>query len=113
EAPACNLPEGLFIDDMPLVPALTKDDLAPGRFYFDHAAGSIYFADNPAGRKVEATVAAFAFESRAPGVLIKNVTVEKYASVAQKGAIQAQEATGWAIENCELRLNSAAGIAAG
>jgi hypothetical protein len=113
EAPACNLPEGLFIDDIPLVQVLAKEDVGPGRFYFDHAAGSIYFADNPAGHKVEATVAAFAFESSAPGVLIKNVTIEKYASVAQKGSIQAQEAAGWAVENCELRLNSAAGIAAG
>jgi len=113
EAAACNLPEGLFIDDVPLVQVLAKDDVGPGRFYFDHAAGDIYFADNPAGHKVEATVAAFAFESSAPGVLIRNLTIEKYASVAQKGAIQAQEAAGWAIENCELRLNSAAGIAAG
>lgn len=113
DAPACDRPEGLFIDDISLVQVLAKDDVGPGRFYFDHSAGRIYFADNPAGHKVEATVAAFAFESSAPGVLIKNVTIEKYASVAQKGAIQAQEAVGWAVENCELRLNSAAGIAAG
>jgi hypothetical protein len=95
------------------VQVLAKDDVGPGRFYFDHAAGDIYFADNPAGHEVEATVAVFAFESSAPGVLIRNVTIEKYASVAQKGAIQAQEAADWAIENCEVRLNSAAGIAAG
>jgi hypothetical protein len=113
EAPACNLPEDLLIDDVPLVQVPAKDDVGPGRFYFDHAVGDIYFADNPAGHKVEATVAAFAFESRAPGVLIRNVTIEKYASVAQKGAIQAQQAAGWTIENCEVRLNSAAGIAAG
>jgi hypothetical protein len=30
-------------------------------------------------------VAVFAFESRASNVLIRNVTIEKYASVAQKG----------------------------
>jgi hypothetical protein len=112
-APACNLPEGLFFDDVALVQVLAKDDVGPGRFYFDHSAGEIYFADDPAGHKVEATVAAFAFESSAPGVVIRNLTIEKYASVAQKGAIQAQEADGWDIENCELRLNSAAGIAAG
>jgi Right handed beta helix region len=113
EAPACNLPEGLFIDDVPLVQVIAKNDVGPGRFYFDHGAGDIYFADNPAGHKVEVTVAAFAFESSAPGVLIKNMTIEKYASVAEKGAIQAQGAVGWTVENCELRLNSGAGIAAG
>ena len=30
-------------------------------------------------------MAVFAFESRASNVLIRNVTIEKYASVAQKG----------------------------
>ena len=112
-APACNLPEGLFFDDTPLLQVLAKEQLAPGRFYFDHSAGKIFFTDNPAGHKVEATVAVFAFGATASGVRIRNLTIEKYASVAQMGAIQAQEADGWVIENCELRLNSAAGIAAG
>jgi len=112
-APACSSPEGLFIDDKPLVQVLSKDDVEAGRFYFDHAGGRIYFADDPTGRKVEATVAAFAFESSASNVLISNVTIEKYASVAQKGAVQAQEAVGWIVENCELRLNSGGGITAG
>jgi Right handed beta helix region len=112
-APACNLPEGLFIDDMPLVQVLAKDDVAPGRFYFDHIAGKIFFANDPTGHKVEATVAAVAFKSTAPGVVIRNIIIEKYAGVAQTGAIQAQEASGWTIENSELRLNSAAAIAAG
>jgi parallel beta-helix repeat protein len=113
EVPACSLPEGLLIDDKPLVQVLSKDDVEAGRFYFDHAGARIYFADDPTGRKVEATVAVFAFESRASHVLIRNVTIEKYASVAQKGAIQAEEAVGWIVENCEVRLNSGAGIAAG
>jgi hypothetical protein len=113
EAPACNLPEGLFIDDNPLVQVLAKDDVGPGRFYFDHVAGSIYFADNPAGHKVEATVAAFAFESTAPDVLIRNITVEKYSSVAGKGAIQGKGGPGSIVENCEVRLNSGAGIVIG
>ena len=63
-------------------------------------------------RKVEAT-AAFAFESTAPNVLIKNLTVEKYSSVAQKGAIHGTDAVGWTIENSEIRFNSGAGIGVG
>jgi Right handed beta helix region len=113
EVPACSLPEGLFIDDKPLVQVLSKNDVEAGRFYFDHAGARIYFADDPTGRKVEATVAAFAFESTASNVVIRNVTIEKFASIAQKGAIQAQDAVGWIIENCKLRLNSGAGIAVG
>ena len=113
EVPACGLPEGLFIDDKPLAHVLNKDDVEAGRFYFDHAGGRIYFADDPTGHEVEATVAAFAFESRASNVLITNLTIEKYASAAQKGAIQAEGAAGWTIENCEVRLNSGAGISVG
>ncbi len=112
-APACNLPEGVFIDDKPLLQVLSKDRLESNEFYFDYANGKIYLADDPRNRKVEATVAAFAFESMASDVLIRNITVEKYASVAQKGAIHAREGTGWTIENCEVRLNSGAGISIG
>ncbi|WGR91209.1 right-handed parallel beta-helix repeat-containing protein [Bradyrhizobium sp. ISRA443] len=111
--PACNVPEAVFIDDAPLVQVLTKNELTPGRFYFDHSIGEIFLADDPSAHKVEVTAAAFAFESTAPGVLIRNLIIEKYASVGQKGAIQAQDTNGWVVENCELRLNSAAGIAAG
>ena len=112
-APACNLPEGVFIDDEPLLQVLSKDRLKSNEFYLDYANGNIYLADDPRNSKVEATVAAFAFESMASDVLIRNITVEKYASVAQKGAIHASEGTGWAIENCEVRWNSGAGIGIG
>jgi hypothetical protein len=111
--PACDRPEGVFIDDKPLDQVLSKDRLKSNRFYFDYANSKIYLADDPSNRKVEATVAAFAFESTAGDVLISNLTVEKYASVAQKGAIQTTAGTGWTIENCEMRLNSGAAIGIG
>jgi hypothetical protein len=110
---ACDRPEAVFIDDQPLSQVLSKESVAAGRFYFDHLGGRIYVADDPTGRKVEATVAAFAFESVAPNVVIRNLTVEKYSSVAEKGAIQGRGAAGWTIENCEVRFNSGAGIGMG
>ena len=113
EAPACNLPEALFIDDKPLRQVLGKESVETDRFYLDRASGRLYFADDPTGRRVEITVAAFAFESTASNVLIRNVIVEKYASVAQKGAIHAKKAANWIVESCEVRLNSAAGIVIG
>src|SRR5690349_16408236 len=111
--PACDRPEGVFIDDKPLRRVLSKDRLQSNGFYFDYSSSKIYLADDPTNRKVEATVAAFAFESMARDVLIRNVTIEKYSSVAQKGAIQTTEGSGWTIENCELRWNSGAGIGIG
>ena len=112
-APACDLPEAVFIDDKPLAQVLSKDGVKPGSFYFDYAGDRIYLGDDPTGHKVEATVGAFAFESLASNVLIKNLIIEKYANPAQKGAIYSLGTTGWSVENSELRLNSGAGIVIG
>ena len=112
-SPACNRPEGVFMDDKPLAHVLSKNEVTQGRFYLDYGQGKLFLADDPKGKIVEITVAAFAFESNAPGVHIRNLVVEKYASVAQRGAIQARHATGWVVENCEVRLNSGGGIGVG
>jgi len=79
----------------------------------DYAGRRLYFVDDPTGRKVEFTVAAFAFGGGAPDVLISNVIVEKYGSIAQKGAIEGMGAVGWTVENCEVRLNSGGGLTVG
>ncbi|QWG24805.1 right-handed parallel beta-helix repeat-containing protein [Bradyrhizobium sediminis] len=112
-APACDQPQAVFIDDKPLTKVARKDALATNEVYIDYAGGRIYLVDDPTDHKVEATIATFAFESDAPDVLIGNLTVEKYGSVAQKGAIHAREGVRWTIENCVVRLNSGAGISVG
>jgi hypothetical protein len=112
-APACDRPEAVFIDDKPLTPALNKNGLASNEFYVDYDGGRIYLAEDPTNHKVEATVAAFAFESAASDVSISNLTVEKYGSPAQKGAIHAREGARWIIDHCVVRLNSGAGISVG
>ena len=112
-APSCDRPQAVFIDDKPLTRVLSKDALATNEFYIDRARGRIFLFDDPTNRKVEATIAAFAFESNAPDVQIDNLTVEKYGSPAQKGAIHAREGARWTIENCVVRLNSGAGISVG
>lgn len=112
-APACNQPEALFVDDRPLTRVGSKTALTGGKFFIDYASGKVYLGDDPVKRKIELTVASFAFESTANDVLIRNITVEKFASAAQKGAIHAREGTRWIIENCEARLNSGAGLSVG
>jgi hypothetical protein len=111
--PTCNMPDVLFIDDRPLQRVLRKRHVAQGRFHLDHASGRLYFADDPQGRKVEATVAQFAFAGRARDVVIRNLVVEKYASPAQYGAVNGREAQDWVVERVEARWNSGAGISIG
>jgi Right handed beta helix region len=113
EFPACNLRAGLFIDDRALLPVQSLAALDAGRFYFDAANSRLYMADDPAGHIVEATVAAVAFESFASDVTISNLTIEKYASAAERGAIQTRHGVAWIVENCEIRLNSSGGIGVG
>lgn len=112
-APDCDQPQAVFIDDKPLAKVQSKTALAANDVYIDYAGSRIYLAQDPTGRKVEVTAASYAFESAAADVLISNVTVEKYGSPAQRGAIHAREGTGWTIENCVVRLNSGAGISVG
>ena len=112
-APFCNHPEAVFVDDQPLTRVSGRSQLASHTFYLDGADGLLYLADDPTGRTVEMAVAYFAFESTAADVSIANLTVEKFANAAQKGAIHAREGLRWTIENCEARLNSGAGIGVG
>jgi hypothetical protein len=112
-APACDRPDALFIDDKPLTKVLSKDALASNEFYTDYDAGRIYIVDDPTNRKIEATAALFAFASAAADILISNLTVEKYGSLAQKGAIDAHEGARWIIQNCVVHLNSGGGVGVG
>jgi hypothetical protein len=109
----CDPPDAVFIDDAPLKPAVNLDSLTPGAFYVDRAARRLYLADAPEGRRVEFAARAGAFGGTARGVLIDGLTIEKYASPAQFGAIDAHKAEAWTIRNCVIRLNSGAGIGAG
>lgn len=113
QSPLCDQPEAVFVDDRPLkrVPAMAA--LTADTFYIDHERSTLHLAVDPAGRKVELAVTPFAFESTATDVLIRNVTVEKFASPAQKGAIHGREGLRWTVSDCEVRLNSGAGISIG
>jgi len=111
--PTCNMPDAFFIDDRPLQPVLSKQDLAAGKFYLERASGRLYFVDDPRGHRVEATVTEFAFAGRAANVSISNIVVEKYSNPAQTGAISGRMGKNWAVENVEARWNSGAGISVG
>lgn len=107
----CRYPDAVYLDSKPLWRVMTLSELTPGSFYFDYSADKIYVADDPTGHMVEAAVAPLAFKSWQTGVidvLIRGLTIEKFANAADVGAI---EATNWTVENNEVRLNHGIGIA--
>ncbi len=114
---ACALRNDLFIDDQMLWRVDDRGDLESGTWWSD--GRRIVIADDPAGRKIEVSVTEHAFRSDADGVTIRGLTIEKFAPIAQTGAIQMRlpgtgsQATNWLVEDVEVRLNHAAGIATG
>ena len=111
--PMCSYPQDLFFDSKPLKRVGSQSAVVSGTWYFDMTGGIIYLADNPSGHQVELSVASNAFNGSASNVVIESLTVEKYANVAQAGAIAAPSTSGWIVQNCEVRLNHGAGIRVG
>ena len=111
--PLCIFPEDVFVDDAPLVRVQHEDELGPGKWYSDSAAGEIYLADDPTGHKVEIGATRKAFSGSAHDVTIRGLTIEKYAQPAGEAAIDGKEAESWVVEQNEIRWNHAVGIRAG
>jgi parallel beta-helix repeat protein len=109
----CKYADDVYVDDRPLWRVTSLAELGPGEFYFDYAGDQIYLADDPGGHKVEAAVATRAFKgwgSGADGVVIRGLLIEKFATEAGAGAIEARD---WTIEDNEVRLSHGAGIRGG
>jgi parallel beta-helix repeat protein len=110
----CNRPEGVFINDRPLLQVTSLEAVGRGSFFFDYANDKIYMANDPKRRKVEVSVAAGAFRSTAhyaEGVVIKNLVIEKFANPSRTGAIYDSVSPGWVVANSEVALNHGVGIA--
>jgi hypothetical protein len=113
EYPLCIFPEDVFVDDLPLVRVQHQDELGPGHWWSDSAAGEIYLADDPSGKKVELGTTRKAFSGDARDVTIRGLIIEKYAQPAGEGAIDGKNADNWVVDQNELRWNHAVGIRAG
>ncbi len=115
--PRCAYPEDLFIDDKPMLHVGSLSAVGPGKWFFDYGADTIYIGDNPSGHKVEVSVTPRAFGgggSSVTDVVIKGLTIEKYAAQLQLGAIDSETGGArWTIEGNIIRLNHGYGINAG
>jgi hypothetical protein len=106
-------PDAVFLDDVPLTAVASRGAVESGTYFFDYNADRIYIGDDPAGRKVEAAVASFAFRDGGgvEGVTIQNLIVEKYATPASFAAIGYEtEPVQWTVQDNEIRLNFGIGV---
>jgi parallel beta-helix repeat protein len=117
DAVACGYTQDVFIDDVMLWQVSSQDLLESGAWFWSD--DGIYLADDPAGRRVELSVEDYAFRSAADDVVIEDLVIEKYATMAQEGAVQAQESgngergVGWRIESIDVSGVHGAGIRTG
>lgn len=115
----CPYSNDLFFDDVALEQVTSLAKVGPGKWFFDYGADRIYFADDPSGHKVEASVTESAISAGVSSVTIRGLVIEKYANSAQKGAVHLSAAiwTGghawspdWLVEDNEFRLNHGGGL---
>jgi Ca2+-binding RTX toxin-like protein len=107
--PEAPYPNDLYFNDTVYTRVGSLSQMGHGTWYYDSATGTAYLSDNPTGATVELGVTPFAFgESSAQGVVIKGLTIEKYANPAQTGAIQ-WGGNGWHLTDDTVTLNHGGG----
>ena len=118
--PACKYPEDLFFDSKPFTRVASLSQVGPGAWFLDYSTEKAYVGSDPGGHTVEISIAQAAFWGSAGKVTIKGLAIEKYASLAGKGAINAMASlngygpvgTGWVVESNDVYLNHGVGIRA-
>lgn len=107
----CSFREDLFVDDKLHVRVASPSELGPGKWLYQD--GSAYLSVDPTGSLVELSVTPDAFSGAAKDVSLENIVVEKYASEAQKGAIDGNDSLGWTLTNVSALWNHGGGLAPG
>jgi hypothetical protein len=112
--PLCGYVQDLFIDNVLQSPAGSLSSLTNGSWYLDRSKSLIYIPTNPAGHTIELGNGYAAFYGPAKGVQVRNLTVEKYATPSQAGAIGGNPAgSNWTVQSVEVRWNHGAGVELG
>ncbi|HET6297850.1 MAG TPA: right-handed parallel beta-helix repeat-containing protein [Kribbella sp.] len=104
----CSLREQVFVDGTHLTRVAGAAAVKAGTFYADYAANVIHLGTDPGGRAVEMSKTRTAIESNQPGVTVRGLTIEHFASPAQAGALVSGPA--WSVKANEVRWNKSVGV---
>jgi len=107
----CTYREDLFVNNVYFPRVATLSDLRRGNWYFEN--GTAYLKEDPGGKTIELGVVPAAFTGSATGVVIKNITVEKYASEAQHGAVDGSRSRKWELTDVVAQWNHGGGLEIG
>ncbi|GAA1511912.1 hypothetical protein GCM10009741_06670 [Kribbella lupini] len=104
----CSLREQVYLGGAHLTRVASLAAVKAGTFYADYAANAIYVGSDPAGQAVEMAKTSTAIESNQPGVTVRGLTIEHFASAAQAGALVS--GPGWTVKANEVRWNKSVGL---
>jgi hypothetical protein len=103
--------EDLFVGGALVRRVATRAELALGTWLEED--GRALLIEAPGTRLVELSQEGPAFAGGAAGVRIENLAVERYATDAQRGAIDGKRSRGWRLVNVHAAWNHGAGLALG
>ena len=108
-------PNELFLDGARAQHVTTRAAVTePGTWFFDYDRNEVVMFDDPAAfSSIELSVVEAAFRSSASDVTIANLTIVRYASPAQHGAIHADDSFGWTVANTTVIDAHGTGIRVG
>lgn len=115
-AGACYKREQVFRDGVHLTRVMRLVDVGPGKFYQDFTANRVYVGDDPTGHELRMSRARYliqsadsAYPNALSGCALSNLTIRRFASVSQKGAVTLA-GPGWVVSNCVVTQNHAIGL---
>jgi hypothetical protein len=85
--PLCHYTRELFVSSIVLMPVASTDQLTASNWFYDSTNGTAVINFNPGSKTFEIGTSTCAFCGYATNVTVKNLTVERYASPSQTGAI--------------------------
>ncbi len=111
----CTQVNDVFSDGTWLPPVANTASLATGRVYLDYVNNYIFLYDNPSGHVIEQSGLSAMFQALTAinNVTMRGLVIDKVASPAQNGAIDAfrdYNITGWTLDNIEVRWAHGAGV---
>jgi hypothetical protein len=108
QKPLCAHREDLFINGARQERVASKQELAPGKWFYENRTA--YVSVDPTNAEVEMSTVPVAISGDASDVILRNFTVEKYATRAQFGAVDARKGSSWQILDMTIQWNHGVGL---
>lgn len=106
----CQQAEAVFADGVPLTPVSSRDQVRPGTYFADYSSGSV-FVQAAAGTQPVYEIARTrtAISSRGNSVRLEGLTIQGFANLPQKGAVEVS-GPNWTVSGNDITKNHGVGL---